>query len=118
MYHLRSRRKNIHKNAYAAIHTPVTFHPRRHITISSTRSWNQNIGPAFATNRLKLFVVVGSDSATFVVSSFPSPGVSSGFEGNDPAPRVDDSSICGRIENELPVGEVSDGTDDTDEELL
>ena len=52
---------NAHKKVYAAIHTAVTFQPLFHITISSIRSWSQNIGPAVATKRLKLSVVVGME---------------------------------------------------------
>lgn len=39
------------------------------------------------------------------------------IEGNDPAPKIDDDIICSRIENKLPVGDVSDDSDDTNEEL-
>jgi hypothetical protein len=67
---------------------------------------------------LKLFVVVGSDSASRVVSNFPPPGASSVLDGNElAAPRVDESRICGRSEKELFVGDVSDDVEDTDEEL-
>lgn len=43
--------------------------------------------------------------------------LSSMIEGNDPAPKIDDDIICSRIENKLPVGDVSDDSDDTNEEL-
>lgn len=46
----------------------MCFQPRFQNRISSTRSWNQNTGPTLATNRLKLFVIIGNDSGSFDVS--------------------------------------------------
>lgn len=53
-----------HSKPQAAIHTPVTFHPLRHITTSSIRSCNQNTGPTFSIKRLKLTVVIGIESGS------------------------------------------------------
>lgn len=43
--------------------------PSRHMTISSTRSCSQKMGPLLATNRRKLTVVIGSESGEEVESN-------------------------------------------------
>jgi len=60
---------NEHRKVYSAIHEVVLLHPRFQNIISSIRSCIQNTGPTFATNLLKLFVIIGSDSESLEESS-------------------------------------------------
>jgi len=86
----------------------VMLHPRRQNRISSTLSWNQNIGPERATNRRKFVEIVGSDSGSRVVNNKGAPLESRSFTlGLLSKPgRVEDSSTCGRRENVAFVGDV------------
>lgn len=56
----------------APIHASVTFWPVFHISTSSTRSWNQNIGPLFPANLRKCVVVVGILNGSRVLKRFAS----------------------------------------------
>jgi len=60
---------NEHRKVYSTIHEVVLLHPRFQNIISSIRSCIQNTGPTFATNLLKLFVVIGSDSGSLEESN-------------------------------------------------
>jgi len=91
---------NEHRKVYSAIHEVVLLHPRFQNIISSIRSCIQNTGPTFATNLLKLFVIIGSDSGSWEESKVTFSGsifFRGGVSGAGPeigAVDIDPTMIC------------------------